>query len=193
MSKIITFPHFGLKEISQSINKIDKHLKRLLFDLEHTLTQKDLGIGLAAPQINIYKRVFATFLPLSHNQSPTFRYFINPLILAHSDNLILKSNPKNKDDDLEGCLSVPNIYAPVYRYEWLELAYQTIENHQLISHQEKFSGFAARVIQHEFDHLDGILFIDRVLTQKTPIFLQNKNQKLAEITPKELFEIFGEF
>lgn len=192
MNKIVTFPHFGLREPSSQVQKIDQHLKRLLIELELILTQKDLGVGLAAPQIDINKRVFATYIPTSTQKAPPYRYFINPVILAHSDDLTLKSHSQ-KEDDLEGCLSVPNIYAPVYRHSWVNLQYDLLENRQLITYQEKFTGFDARVVQHEFDHLNGILFIDHVLAQKTPIYLQNKEQKLDRITRQELFAIFGEF
>ena len=79
------------------------------------------------------------------------RYFINPEIVNASKEKILES---------EQCLSVPGESGKVERHKWIELKYQTANGLKLEKQQQKFSGFSARVIQHEIDHLNGILFID---------------------------------
>jgi len=192
--KIITVPHPTLRIPAQPVTKVDKKLKIFVKDLEETLKRKNnpRGVGLAAPQVDIKWRIFVTQLPpinSQHDQSgdrpeadePTeLRVFINPEITEHSEAMTL--GPDKKEPILEGCLSVPGIWGPVPRWEWVTLTYQSIVNEELVARTEKFQDFAARVVQHEHDHLNGVLFIDYSLEYELPLYKENpKNEKLYEI------------
>ncbi|HIP52341.1 MAG TPA: peptide deformylase, partial [Campylobacterales bacterium] len=114
------------------------------------------GMGIASPQISVSKRLFIMA------SSPNNRYpnapkmkpkaIINPKVIAYAD---------ETEKDWEGCLSLPNVRAKVPRSVWVEVSYLTREGEEV---HEVLEGFLARVFQHEFDHLDGKVFIDRVET-----------------------------
>lgn len=173
--KIITIPHPTLREKAKAVVTVDKKLKRFIADLEKTLIEakNPQGVGLAATQVDAHQRIFST------NLDRQLRSFINPEIITHSEQLVF--GPDGKDDYLEGCLSIPGVYGPVPRYQWLELRYQAISNNNtLITHQEKFHDFNARVVQHELDHLNGVLFIDYTLKLELPLYQENKSTKKLE-------------
>lgn len=184
-AKIVVAPHPSLRRQAQVVERPDKKLAEFLKTLAFTLekTNNPPGVGLAAPQIDTNWRIFATNLESSRSDQPLLRSFINPIITDRSDRRVLGINPK--DPDLEGCLSIPFIYGPVWRSEWVTLRYQTLEDDGGLSawHSETFFDFSARVVQHELDHLDGILFTDHVLEQSQPLFQEEKN-KLIEIDPQ---------
>lgn len=176
--KIITVPHPTLRLKAKEVLTVDKKLKKLVADIEQTLekTRNPKGVGLAANQVDSLYRVFAT------NFDKQLRSYINPEIIEASDELVL--GPEGKEPYLEGCLSIPGIYGPVFRHEWVELQFQTIQNDTLISHRERFFEYNARVIQHEFDHLNGALFIDYTLEDGLDLYKENsKTKKLEEIDP----------
>jgi peptide deformylase len=203
--KIITVPHPTLRTPAQEVTKVDNKLKQFLSRLGTTLadTKNPRGVGLAAPQVDKKWRIFATHLEPSEDQPPQLRTFINPRILDHSDNLTFGPDPK--EPRLEGCLSIPGIYGPVPRWQWVELAYYEVddaagssaieENNpsgesqlaNLIEQRGHFEDFAARVIQHEYDHLEGVLFTDYVIEHDLPLYQENKQTKqLDEIDPNSL-------
>jgi peptide deformylase len=95
--------------------------------------------------------------------------FINPEIITYSQAL---QSPKKKGGIYEGCLSLPGHYSPVTRSLSVTVKYQKLDARLYTPTpvQETFSGFAAHIIQHEADHLNGILFIDRVLEQNIPLY-----------------------
>lgn len=180
--KIITIPHPTLRQKAKSVTVVDKKLKKFIADLEQTLdkTRNPKGVGLAANQVDDLHRVFATHF------DKKLRSFINPQIIKASDDLVL--GPEGKEPYLEGCLSIPAIYGPVYRHEWLELQYQVIENDQLVTQTEKFEDFNARVIQHELDHLNGVLFIDYTLRLGLELYQENKETKKLESIDPSMFK-----
>ena len=192
--KIVTVPNLNLREPSQPVSRPDRHLKRLLTDLQNTLMHSDIGVGLAAPQIDVHLRVFAVNLPKNANEKiPVYHYFINPSITNHPREKNFGASPKDKAE-LEGCLSIPHIYAPVARWPWIDVTYQRLENGQLVTYHEHFTNFASRVFQHEFDHLDGILFTDHALSQGTQLYHEVADQdQLQKITPQDLIDLYGEF
>lgn len=185
--KIITAPNVILRQTSTPISAQERHLQRLLDQLEQTLNHSDIGVGLAAPQIGVNLRVLALKL------APTNQVvcYLNPQITQTSTNKTLQTHEQKKDG-LEGCLSLPKIYAPVPRYEWINVTYQQLENGKLVDKSERFSQFAARVFQHEYDHLDGILFLDRALAAKTNLYYE-KNGELVEIDRQQLQKILPSF
>jgi peptide deformylase len=195
--KIITIPHPTLRKTAATIKTVDEKLVKFVNNLEKTLvdSREPRGVGLAATQVDQLWRVFTTDLPemnakqSSRSFTKTVRHFINPQIKrACKRKKVL--GIKRHDPDLEGCLSMPRLYGPVPRHRWVELEFQTLgDDGQLIDHQERFDGFAARVIQHELDHLDGILFTDYSLEHDLPVYrLSDDGKQLLEID-KKLIEV----
>ncbi|MDR0463382.1 MAG: peptide deformylase [Pseudomonadales bacterium] len=185
MNKIITAPHPTLRQESKDVVQIDKKVFRLLNDLQNALVRKKNppGVGLSLPQIGHNLNVFATLLPDKNNRL-NYRVFINPKLIAASENMITR-HPGDKEDVLEGCLSVPSLYAVVARPEQVEFSFYTIENGKLIEKTEVFRDFPGRVMQHELDHLQGVLFTDYLIDSDAPVFL-GKNSGLEEIDKKIL-------
>jgi len=162
MSPIITVPNAVLRQVTKPVKILDTRVLTILKDMEKTLlaAKKPQGVGLAAPQIGVPLRIF-----LIHPtpKSPV-TVFINPEIIKYSQR---KIKPNSKDGVYEGCLSIPHHYAPLERSSSVTVKYLDTN---FKSHQKSFSGFAAHIVQHEIDHLNGILFIDRVLEQNAPLF-----------------------
>lgn len=116
------------------------------------------GVGLAAPQISVSKRIIIVA------SRPTARYPYAPLmapVAMINPSYVACSNSQEKG--WEGCLSIPSIRALVPRYQEIDVAYTSQHGEQVTQH---FEGFVARVFQHEFDHLDGIVYLDRVETNR---------------------------
>jgi peptide deformylase len=191
---IISIPHQTLRSQTVDVIEVDKKLKHFLNDLESTLFKKDnpKGVGLAAPQVDRRLRIFTTQLPT--NENPTgpsvIKSYINPKILDHSENLVLDHN--KKEPRLEGCLSIPKIYGPVPRWEWLDLEYQTVVGDELVSRKEHFADFAARVVQHEYDHLFGKLFIDYTLVYDLPLYQEDQQEDLVPLSPEIIAALVAE-
>lgn len=165
-----------LREKSKPVIKIDSKILELIRDLKETLAiQKDPeGVGLAAPQIGKGMRVFVA------NYKDLNRVIINPEIVETHQSQATSHRPQPaKSEILEGCLSLPNYYGPLKRNQKLKIKYQTLEmvNGQwlTVNKTESFSGFDAQIILHEIDHLNGVLFLDRLLEQKKPLYKLEKN------------------
>ncbi len=180
MMEIIEIPHPTLRQKSEPVVKVDKKLHEFIKELQNTLkSTKKPSAGLAAPQVNKLWRIFAT-------QVTDSRVFINPTITKHSPEQTLG---QDKDDPvMEGCLSIPRLYGPVFRWEWVELEFDQIKNGKLVREKEKFADFPARVIQHELDHLNGILFTDHSLKNNLPVYQEIEQDKFEEID-REFLEI----
>lgn len=173
MLKIVTLPHPALKKTARPVSSIDKRIVRLVRDMEETLDkQKDPeGVGLSAPQVNVSSRLFI----IKHPKEKALKVFINPEIIEKE---YLDENGTEGNENMEGCLSIPGIWAPVRRYDRVVVRYQTIQNE---TKTEEFTGFYSVVVQHEYDHLDGILFTERAIEQGNPIY-KEVNGKLREIS-----------
>ena len=185
---IITAPHPTLRKKANPVTTVDKKLlQNIQLLIENLVLEKDpQGVGLAFPQINKSIRGFA-FRPETNKNKNAVRVFLNPKILSHSETQSFGEN--ENEPDLEGCLSVPKFFAPIPRWDWLELEFQLVNDQQLISHKQRFSGYHARIVQHELDHLDGILFTDYVLQHDLPIYIQ-KHNKLVAFEDKELLKAY---
>lgn len=165
MSSIVTTPDPVLKQKAKPVLKVDKKLLAIVQDMISTLAaaHDPEGVGLAAPQIGISLQIFV----MRPNKRYKPRVFINP----HIEKLSKQTqDPENNDGVYEGCLSIPHHYAPITRSLEVTLTYQTIDGEQLTTKTETFTGFPAHIIQHEVDHLNGILFTDHVLSQNTKLF-----------------------
>lgn len=156
--KILEVPNPILKKKSAPVETITDELRTLLNDMLETMYDAP-GVGLAAPQVGILKRVVV--IDVTRDNEPKHPYkMINPVIVARSE---------TTDVHDEGCLSVPEQYAPVERYETVTVEY-TDENgkKQTLS----ADGLLAICIQHELEHLDGKLFIDHLSKVKRDMIVR---------------------
>lgn len=184
IKQIVQAPHPALRQQAQSITDLTPDVQVYLDNLEVNLInqKKPAAAGLALPQLNIQYRAFATFLETAHSRRPQVRIFINPKITDQSDKKVV--GPSAKHPDLEGCLSIPKLYGPVYRPEWATFEYQILENGQLSDlKKETFFDFSGRVMQHELDHLDGVLFTDYTLRDNLPLYTTNQYDELVSVDP----------
>ncbi|MGI8420153.1 MAG: peptide deformylase [Candidatus Levyibacteriota bacterium] len=183
--KIVQAPDQLLSQTAKPIEKIDKTLKELLRAMEETLVSQvdPEGVGLAAPQIG---RSLQLFIVKQEPDAPVLT-FINPLIketlekpkeketeVGQNDKVAKVKRKEDKGVQLEGCLSLKDIWGAVKRPYGVILSYQDEDGNQ---HEKKFEGFLATIIQHEIDHLQGILFPKRVLEQKNTLYHSTKNKK----------------
>lgn len=162
VKKILDIKAPSLHLPSKRIEKIDKKVLSLIEDMEDTLAfQKDPeGVGLAAPQIGKNVQMFLVKF------EGTDKVIINPEIVSISKK---KSDGKSREGKLlEGCLSLPHYYGPIKRAESLVLKYMDPTGKTVT---EEFGGFMAHIVQHEVDHLNGVLFVDHILKQKAPLYL----------------------
>ena len=147
---ILTYPDPRLRKKAKPIEVFDAALSSLLDDLFETMYD-DNGVGLAATQVNIHLRVL-TVDPMENDGHQPF-YLINPEIIARDGSM----------DSPEGCLSVPGAYDKVKRSQRVKVRAQDKEGKVFEMEAE---GFHAAIIQHEIDHLNGILFIDHLSSIK---------------------------
>ena len=133
---------------SKRVEVFDEHLKQMVEDMFETMYKYN-GVGLAAPQIGILKRV----LVIDTGEEGEKLEMINPTITKLEKEVILS----------EGCLSFPNVFGNVRRYNYTEAEYMTKDGEKKII---KAEGLLAQAIQHEIDHLNGVLFIDQVIDGK---------------------------
>jgi peptide deformylase len=182
--KIVTVPDPVLRKKSREIKKVDKKLFKFIDDLGQTLVESEdpPGVGISAPQVGKSWRILQTYLK-SDNQIKTY---INPKIIKKSKTMTW--GPDKNHPLMEGCLSIPKIYGPVERHQGLTLKYQQIdpETNKLVGKTQEFKDFPARVIQHEVDHLNGVLFTDRVKDQGGQIYVV-KGKKLVPIRDRLSF------
>ncbi|MEM6625459.1 MAG: peptide deformylase [Pseudomonadota bacterium] len=145
---ILTVPDPVLKQVSKPVEKVDDALRALMDDMLETMYDAP-GIGLAAVQIGVPKRVIVMDIS-GEDEPPAPRYFVNPEILERVEDTL----PYD-----EGCLSVPDIFETVERPERVKLRYLNYDGEEIIEWAE---GLYAVCIQHEMDHLEGVLFIDHL-------------------------------
>lgn len=142
--------------------------------------QDPKGVGLAAPQIGVKYTIFIA----KPTDKSKIQVFINPKKLAISNeqlatgNKKLRSHKSKQPKKLEGCLSLISIWGEVKRPENILLAYFDEKG---IKHTKTFKGFMATIIQHELDHLEGILFPRRVLEQKGQLYKSHKSEKGEDV------------
>ena len=170
MLQIITAPDPVLSIKAKPVTRVDKAILNLVEEMEESLDKATdpIGVGLAAPQVGKSLDLFIT--------KPTAKskmlVFINPKITAKKTLQAEKDNKKTFK--LEGCLSLVNIWGEVQRSPEITVEYLDETGK---THKRQFRGFMATIIQHEVDHLDGILFPRRVLEQKRTLYQSSKNSK----------------
>jgi len=168
IKKIITVPDPLLRQKSAPVKWFDKQLKNLIKNLKATMIAQDSpkGVGLSAPQINKSSRVFIARI------GEKIMTFINPRIAYRSKETI-KDKMTEEQRLLEGCLSVPGYWGFVNRPYQVKIEFQDEKGKK---QSLQLEGKEAVYVQHEFDHLEGILFIDRILEQGEKIFKQEKDE-----------------
>ena len=169
---IVEVPDPRLRQISSPVEKVDDEVRALIRDMFETMYDAP-GIGLAAIQVGVPKRILVIDLqePEVEDGPPIKdpRVFINPEIIKHSDEEV---------PYLEGCLSVPDQYAEVERPDHIRARWLD-ENGK--AHEEQLDGLLAVCLQHEMDHLEGILFIDHLSRLKREMVLK----KLAKMRKEQ--------
>jgi peptide deformylase len=170
--KIVTTPHPVLNAKAKPIYKFDASLKKIADDMVKVLVAQNdpPGVGLAAPQVGLSIQFFV--IKIYSKDKPMF--FANPKIIEIKDK---KGKKKLDTSKLEGCLSISKIWGPVQRHSRILVEYQDLEGNKLT---EWFAGFKSVVIQHEIDHLEGILFTQRIIEQKG-ILYEEKHGELHRI------------
>ncbi len=164
---IITEPNKLLRQISKSVNTVGKKEQDLMDDMLETMYQAN-GIGLAAIQVGIPKRIIVMDISKDENKKEP-RYFVNPII---------KNKDPLKATYEEGCLSVPNQFADIDRPSKCDVEYLDYYGKKKLL---KATGLLATCIQHEMDHLEGILFIDYLSKLKKSMIIK-KLTKLKSST-----------
>ena len=165
--KILTEPDPFLRQISQDVERVDDDTRKLMDDMLETMYDAP-GIGLAAIQIGIPKKVIVIDFSKEEKKKPL--YFINPKIIIKS---------KNNSTYEEGCLSVPGQFAEVDRPNQCHISYLDYNGHKK---ELKAEGLLATCIQHEMDHLRGVLFIDYLSKLKKNFIVKklSKQKKALE-------------
>ncbi len=174
-SAIITLPNKHLRLRSKKIGLVDDTIHQLIEDMKHaTLDWEDsreheIGVALAAIQIDKAYRVVVVRNDFENKQDRTFSVFINPKITKYEGAII---------DDYEGCLSVKDIYGKVPRHEKVRISAEDENGNNIRLTAE---GFLARIFQHEIDHTNGILFVDHIKQKKDRFYRLDKNGQLEKL------------
>ena len=161
--QIIKYPHPTLRHKSKPLKRVDRELKQMvgqMFELMYSHT----GIGLAANQVDLPYRLFVMNVKGDPKAADEELVFINPVITSR----------KGHAEDREGCLSFPEIYAPVRRAAKIVVDAYSLDGREL---SYEMDGLYARAVQHELDHLDGVVFIDRL----SPTNLMDIQEELDDL------------
>lgn len=178
---IILYPDERLRTECDKVEKATQQVMNIAQKLEESLLDAEDGVGLAAPQVGEDKRILA----IADNNH--VHIYINPEIIDHEKEKKtypqLITEEEERQDFFEGCLSFPGLYGTVKRWLEIKVKYQIInENKELEEKEEELKGFMAIVFQHELDHLNGVLFIDRIKEEGGDFYEQtNEHLKLVDI------------
>ena len=164
---ILTEPNKLLRQKSKSVNQVGKDEQKLMDDMLETMYEAN-GIGLAAIQVGIPKRIIVMDISKEENKKEPM-YFVNPVI---------KNKDPLKATYEEGCLSVPNQFAEIERPSKCEVEYLDYNGKKQLL---KANGLLATCIQHEMDHLEGILFIDYLSKLKRSVIIKKLSKLKSNI------------
>lgn len=176
---IISLPNISLRQRSKKVGVVNNAIKKLVTDMElATLDWEDsrsheVGVALAAVQIDTHLRVVIIRNNFDDKKDRTFQVFINPEVAKYEGKQV---------EDYEGCLSVKDLYGRVKRYEKVRIKAQD-ENGKSI--RLTAEGFLARVFQHEIDHTNGIVFIDRIKDDPSAFFRLDSKGHLEPLDYEE--------
>lgn len=168
MSKleILSYPDERLKQVSQAVTVFDDELRVFLAELEQTMRAGPGGVGIAAPQVGRFQRIVLVDCSVTRKPVPNhgFMVLINPEITEWEG---MKAGR-------EGCMSVPDYTGNVIRAERIRFIAQDGWGE---CHEYECEGYEARAVQHECDHLDGMLFLDRLVSRRNDLFRRKVYQK----------------
>jgi len=156
--KVLTVPDSRLKQISEPVEQFDTALQDFINDLEQTLRSSAGGVGIAAPQVAHFQRIVIVDVSVKQNIKHHGR-----LILVNPEIVEWEGMQKGR----EGCMSVPDYTGNVIRAKKIKL--HAYDEFGKLNHYE-CEGYEARAIQHEIDHLDGIVFLDRLVSRRADLF-----------------------
>ena len=170
MAKILIYPDKTLRQVSKEVVEIDDTLLSQVEILREELAKGDNAAGLAAVQLGIVKRFFGIKksnkkieIYINPKIVKTFGERVYPMIVKEPASVPqMRDFGEAKEDFLEGCLSVPDFFGTVKRYLKIKIEWKELRGEKLISKRKELSGFEAIVWQHEYDHLEGRLFIDYI-------------------------------
>jgi len=162
---ILTFPDPLLKQKSAPVTIITDEIIQLAKDMAETMYDAP-GVGLAAPQIGVLQRVIVIDVA-AKNDAPQLITVINPVVI----------HGEGETFEEEGCLSVPDFSANVKRYEQVVVKGLSLEGQERIWHADDLLAVA---FQHEIDHLDGVLFVDRLSPLKRDLFVKKSKKRSAQ-------------
>jgi peptide deformylase len=145
--QVITYPHPTLRYRSKNLMRVDADLKRIVAEMFDKMYEHH-GVGLAANQVDLPLRLFIANPGGAPGEGEEM-VFINPVL----------SRGRGIEESEEGCLSLPGLHGNVRRNKSIHVSAYTLEGTEI---NQVFDGFVARILQHETDHLDGVLFIDRL-------------------------------
>lgn len=164
--EILKIPDERLKQESQPVDVFDEGLQQFLADLEETMYAGPGGVGIAAPQVNRHQRI--VIIDCSKTRKPVPNHgkliLINPEITEW----------EGMEVGREGCMSVPDYTGNVIRATDIKVKAQDISGEW---HEYEMEGYEARAMQHEVDHLDGLVFLDRLVSRRNDLFRRKIYQK----------------
>jgi peptide deformylase len=163
---IVVYPDERLKRVSESVDRFDEELLAFIADLEETMRAGPGGVGIAAPQVARSQRVVIVDCSVTRKPVPNH----GKLILVNPEVLTWEGMEVGR----EGCMSVPDYTGNVIRATRITLQSQ---NEFGATMEFTFEGFEARAVQHEMDHLDGLLFIDRLVSRRNDLFRRKVYQE----------------
>ncbi len=170
--QILIAPDPNLKRPSQRVERVDAATRRLMDDMLETMHGAN-GIGLAAPQVGVHKRIIVVDVAAPDERPPEPYRMANPEIVWRSDTCAVGE---------EGCLSLPDQFGEVTRADKIRVRYL---DHQNEIRELEADGLLGRCIQHEIDHLDGTLFVDHLSSLKRNIILRKlsktKKQQMSAV------------
>ena len=167
--EILTYPDERLKQVSEPVVQFDDELRAFLAELEETMLAGPGGVGIAAPQVGRFQRIVIVDCSLTRKPVPNHGrlFIINPEITKWDGMAVGR----------EGCMSVPDYTGNVIRAESITLRFQDANGD---SHELSAEEYEARAIQHEIDHLDGMLFLDRLVSRRNDLFRRKVYQQAED-------------
>jgi peptide deformylase len=176
---IISLPNPHLRQKSKTIKNVTPKVKKIIEDMiEATISwdesrEHEVGVALAAVQVDKLYKIIIVRNDYENKQDLRFTPFINPKIVKLDGDII---------EDFEGCLSVPSVYGKVPRYDKVEIEATDLEGKTFTITS---NGFMARIFQHEMDHTDGVVFIDRIKNSSAAFYFLDEEGKLEQLDYEE--------
>lgn len=161
MLEILTYPDARLKQVAEEVETFDSSLIQHIKDLEETMAAGPGGVGIAAPQLGIMQRI--VIVDVSNYPKIKNAKHHGRLILINPEIIDWQGMIKGR----EGCMSVPDFTGNVIRAENIVL---NALDENGVKNEYEMEGFEARAVQHEIDHLDGLLFLDRLVSRRNDLF-----------------------